>query len=136
MFVILDKRLIILKLRNSLLFLTMLSVSAPGCHHFESSLAQTYPKLDVTDTYVFASSNGESAVFAMSFNPTSENETIGNFHNKGVYGIHIKDQLKNTNYLFSKHDGCIEVRRADNYKTKNPINQSEFTKGPIQSTVG
>lgn len=115
-----------LKLSNSLLLLTVLSVSAQASHHFESSLAQTYPKLDVTDTYVFPSSNGESTVFAMSFNPTSENETIDNFHNKGVYGIHIKDQLKNTTYLFSKHDGFIEVRRTDNYKTKNPINQSEF----------
>ncbi|MCX2789533.1 DUF4331 family protein [Vibrio sp. Sgm 5] len=125
-----------LKLSNSLLLLTMLSASAQASHHFESSLAQNYPKLDVTDTYVFPSSNGESTVFAMSFNPNSESNTIDNFSENGVYGIHIKDQLKHITYLFSKKDGFIEVRRTDNYKSTNPINQSEFIGKVRPSTTG
>ncbi|PTO87923.1 hypothetical protein CWN98_09115 [Vibrio splendidus] len=93
-----------------------------GSHHFESSLAKDNPKLDITDTYVFASPDKKHTVFSLSFNPNSSSENqIENLHSNGLYAIHIDDNNGKDVYIVKKGKGKINIYHNDKYEPNNPM---------------
>ncbi|MGB1199339.1 MAG: DUF4331 family protein [Thalassotalea sp.] len=62
---------------------------AYASHHFESSLAQTYPQYDLTDMYVFDADTQGYTAFMMDVNPTTGRDGKAMFGENGVYSFHI-----------------------------------------------
>jgi LPXTG-motif cell wall-anchored protein len=75
------KSLIFLLLPALLIFLT-------SGHHFETDLAKQYPKMDLTDLFVFESNVPNKTVFLLDANPKSQKDS-SNFASNGIYKFHI-----------------------------------------------
>ena len=74
----------------------MLAISQPASasHHFESTLSQAGPTLDLLDVYVFPSERLGHTVFIATVNPGVEPGSESPFDDSGLYSLHIgQDQM-------------------------------------------
>ena len=69
--------------------LLLISTAASAAHHFESSLSQAWPALDLTDVYVFPSERTGYTVFIANVNPHAEPGATSPFDDNGLYSMHI-----------------------------------------------
>lgn len=81
----------------SIIFVTASITSTEASHHFESSLSVENPAFDLTDLYVFQSSNEDHTTFIMNVNPGVGSDGAGLFGENGVYSFHISEDKEITN---------------------------------------
>ena len=62
---------------------------AMASHHFDSSLSQGNPALDLTDLFVFPAERKGYTAFVVDFNPTAKLDDKSPLAPDGLYSIHI-----------------------------------------------
>lgn len=80
-----------MKTKNRILLLLLTPIALiflTAGHHFETNLAKKYPQMDLTDMFVFKSSEPNKTVFFLDVNPKSVKDSF-NYLDNGIYKFHI-----------------------------------------------
>lgn len=80
-------------------------------HHFESTLSQAGPELDLIDVYIFPSERAGHTVFIANVNPNVEPGSASPFDDNGLYSMHIgKDQMLSNGITLTFQFTGVKVR--------------------------